>query len=213
MLHDPAHSCRKVTPHSAATMIGIGGGSASGKTLLAHALASAAQAAILSQDAYYRDGLSAAHNFDDPECIEWAELERHLSQLRGGNRVFTPQYNFVTHMRVKDGGRLVDPAGVILVEGLHVLARPEIRRLMQLALYVHTPPDLRLLRRIRRDIADRGRSVASVMERYESHVRPMHLQHVEPSRCRADLVVDGTLGVNENMRMIHAFAGARGIEL
>ena len=182
---------------SARVVVGIAGGSGSGKTTLAERVAArlpGGTAIRISHDAYYRD-LShlpfqerAAWNFDHPDSLESELLARHLEELRQGRRIVCPEYDFGTHTR-RSGGLPVDPAPVVLLDGVLVLAVNEIRTRLDLAVFVETHPDVRLSRRIRRDIRDRGRTRHSVVDQWDSTVQPMHDTFVAPSRAHADLVI------------------------
>jgi uridine kinase len=178
-------------------IIGIAGGTGSGKTTLAtrlRDLVGANRLVMLQQDSYYRDiatlpeSLRAASNFDHPDCIDFPLLIAHLTALRSGQSVAVPHYDFATHQR-----RLTTteqaPHPVILVEGILIFSQPEIRALFDLKVFVDTDDDIRLLRRIRRDTRERGRTLESVLEQYETTVRPMHAQFVAPSQRFADLIV------------------------
>ncbi len=178
-------------------IIGIAGGSGSGKTTIAEAVVAAvgnAHVSLVQHDAYYRDltGMSeekrAEVNFDHPDSLETELLVDHLSKLRAGEIVERPTYDFSRHVRLPETVP-IHPEHVLIVEGILVLSDPELRDLMDLRIYVDTDPDLRLLRRLRRDILERGRSVESVLSQYVATVRPMHLQFVEPSKRYADIIV------------------------
>lgn len=180
-----------------AVILGIAGGSGSGKTTVALRLLEHfpnEKVAILHHDSYYRDrsDLPPAErgrlNFDHPDSFENELLVRHLEALRAGERVEQPVYSYETHSR--SGATLpVGPAGLVILEGITVLAIPELRDLMDIKLYVDCDADERLVRRLLRDLHERGRSVHSVLEQYRATVRPMHLQFVEPSKRWADLVI------------------------
>jgi len=183
-----------VTP---ALVVGIAGGSGSGKSTVVDALIEGLApepVARLSHDRYYRDltGLSAEarsrENFDHPAALETALLVRHLDELRAGRAVAPPSYDFARHVR-RPGVEEVHPARLVIVEGVLVLAEPELRARMDLRVFVDADADLRLARRLARDRAERGRSTASILEQYEATVRPMHLAFVEPSRHHAHLVL------------------------
>jgi uridine kinase len=185
-------------------VIGIAGGTASGKTWLAARLARALgprRCVVIAHDRYYRDrpGLSAAArrkvDYDCPAAFETTLLLKHLRELRAGRPVAAPVYNYATHRRAAETTTLA-PAPVIIVEGLFVLADARLRRAFDLKIFVHTPSDLRLLRRIRRDTAERGHALAEVLDRYEHHARPGHERHVEPSRAHADLLWDQSADTN-----------------
>ena len=178
-------------------VVGIAGGSGSGKTTVAHKLAAAmppGRCITIEHDAYYRD---QAHlsleerikiNYDHPASLESDLLAKHLSELRAGRSVEIPIYDFATHNRAVDRRR-VSPAKVIIVEGILVFTEPALREQMDIKIFVDTDADIRLIRRIRRDLEQRGRSFQSVRDQYYQTVRPMHLEHVEPSKRWADLIV------------------------
>lgn len=177
--------------------IGIAGGSGSGKsTAVAKLLQRLGQnnVSLLEQDAYYRDAPGAtaeqlaARNYDHPDSLDHALLARHVRELRANTPVECPVYDFHRHRR-RPETRRVEPRPWILVEGIHVLSSPEVRATLDLRLYIETDPDLRLARRLRRDIRERGRTVESVLEQWEATVRPMHLAFVEPSKRFAHLVI------------------------
>ena len=178
-------------------IIGVAGGSGSGKTTIAASVVEIVgpqHVALVPHDAYYRDqsALSleerALINYDHPDSLETELLAEHLKRLRAGESIDRPVYDFSTHTRSEETVA-VDPESVILVEGILVLAEPTLRDLMDLRVYVDTDADLRLLRRLRRDIVERQRSADSVLEQYEATVRPMHIQFVEPSKRFADIIV------------------------
>lgn len=180
-----------------AVVIGIAGGSGSGKTTVALRLLEHfpnEKVAILHHDSYYRDRSElppqrrAQLNFDHPDSFENELLVRHLEVLRDGGRVQQPIYSYETHSRAA-ATLPVGPAGLVILEGITVLAIPELRELMDIKLYVDCDADERLVRRLLRDLHERGRSVHSVLEQYRGTVRPMHLQFVEPSKRWADLVI------------------------
>lgn len=181
----------------ASLIVGIAGGTGSGKTTVAKAIAGALPAesvAMIEFDAYYRDrpDLSleerAQLNFDHPEALEAELLVEHMSQLRAGHSVHTPIYDFKAHRRCVES-RVVNPAPVIIVEGILVFVDSRLRACMDMKLFVDTDADIRVFRRIRRDMEHRGRSFESIREQYYRTVRPMHLQFVEPSKRWADLII------------------------
>lgn len=178
-------------------VIGMAGGSASGKTTAAAVLARrlGERCLLVQHDRYYRplaEGTDpAAHNFDHPDALESDRLAADLDALRAGRRARLPRYDFATHRR-EDRWDDADPRPVVLVEGILVLADPVLRAALDHRVFVHAPDDVRLVRRIRRDLAERGRALADVLHQYERTVRPMHEAHVAPSRVHADLVLDGT---------------------
>ncbi len=178
-------------------VVGVAGGSGSGKSTVVASLVKGVEpdrVALLHHDSYYRDfdhltaGERAVVNFDHPEALETSLLVRHLRELREGRGVDVPVYDFTTHRRIPRTVR-VEPAEVILVDGILVLAEPELRELMDIRIYVDTDSDLRFIRRLIRDLQDRGRSLESVVTQYCETVRPMHLDFVEPSKRYADLIV------------------------
>jgi uridine kinase len=178
-------------------VIGIAGGTGSGKTTVAHAIVKRVgeeRIAFLSHDSYYRDFVDLPKdvlhrkNFDHPDSLETELLERHLKALKQGMVVEAPIYDFKVHRRAPETRR-VEPRKVILVDGILIYVEPELRKLFDVRIYVDTDSDIRLIRRIRRDIAERGRTLDSVVEQYESTVRPMHMEFVEPSKRYADLIV------------------------
>jgi uridine kinase len=185
------------TPPERPLVIGIAGGSGSGKTTVAHKLAAAippGRCVVLEHDSYYRnqDHLTPAErdliNYDHPDSLESSLLAEHLRLLRDRISVDVPIYDFTTDTRAA-AVRRVAPAPVIIVEGILVFADEALRALMDIKIFVDTDADIRLMRRIRRDLEHRGRTFASVREQYYRTVRPMHLQFVEPSKRCADLIV------------------------
>jgi uridine kinase len=178
-------------------VLGIAGGTGSGKTTIAESVIAAlpnGAAVLIESDAYYRDrsGLppdAREHiNYDHPDAIETELLEAQLVALRAGRAVDVPQYDYREHARRRETRR-VEPAPVIVLEGILVLADERLRAQMDLKIFVDTDADVRLLRRMERDIETRGRTFAQVREQYTDTVRPMHLAFVEPSKRFADLVV------------------------
>jgi len=180
-----------------AIIIGVAGGTGSGKTTVANAIldrVGAEHVAYIPHDAYYRDlrDLPTEQrervNFDHPDSLETSLLIEHLKVLRSGEPVEVPIYDFTTHSRTAETRR-VEPAPLILVEGILIFAEPELRKLMDVKLYVDTDADVRFIRRLRRDIQDRGRNFESVCRQYLNTVRPMHLEFVEPSKRYADVII------------------------
>ncbi len=178
-------------------VIGVAGGTGSGKTTIAERLAGALgplSVALIEQDCYYRDlqGLDfderALVNFDHPDAIEMELLVRHLDLLCEGRPIDKPRYDFERHLRSTESDT-VEPRPVLLVEGILVLDNPELRKRMDLKLYVDTAADIRLMRRIRRDLEKRGRDFDQVRRQYYETVRPMHLAFVEPSKHHADVII------------------------
>ncbi|HVE69858.1 MAG TPA: uridine kinase [Thermoanaerobaculia bacterium] len=178
-------------------IIGIAGGTGSGKTTVARAIYDRVgkdRIEWISHDSYYRnfEGLNPHErhhiNFDHPDALETELLARHLDVLAKGSAVEVPIYDFTTHSR-KDETQRVEPRRVIIVEGILVLGEPELRKRIDIKLFVDTPPDIRFMRRLVRDIKTRGRSMESVIEQYTTTVRPMHEEFVEPSKRYADLII------------------------
>lgn len=194
---DDAHFRWPTNGEDRPLIIGMAGGSGSGKTTIAEAVVEAVGGDLVSlipHDAYYRDRRDltyeqrAAVNYDHPDSLETDLLVRHLRDLRSGRAIDRPTYDFAAHLRGDQTIR-IEPEQVVIVEGILVLAEPDLRDLMDLRIYVDTDPDLRVLRRLRRDIVERGRTVESVLDQYLATVRPMHLQFVESSKRYADLIV------------------------
>lgn len=178
-------------------IIGIAGGTGSGKTTVARAIYDRVgpdRIEWISHDSYYRnfDGLSPEErtkiNFDHPDSLESELLTRHLDVLSKGSSVEVPMYDFATHSRKIETQR-VEPRKVVIVEGILVLAEPELRKRIDIKLFVDTPADIRFVRRLTRDIESRGRSLQSVVQQYMTTVRPMHEEFVEPSKRHADLII------------------------
>jgi uridine kinase len=178
-------------------LLGVAGGSGSGKTTVVEGILSRMQpttVSVIHHDSYYRD---LAHrpfeervdvNFDHPDALETELLVAHLQSLRAGRAVDVPVYDFATHTRT-DRVERVEATGVIIVDGILVLADPRLRELLDIKLFVETDPDIRFIRRLERDIRERGRSLDSVIEQHLTTVRPMHLAFVEGSRAFADIII------------------------
>jgi uridine kinase len=178
-------------------MLGIAGGTGSGKTTIAERIAASvapSDVTLIEHDSYYRDlsGLPASErdlvNFDHPDALETELLIAQLEALRAGHAIEVPVYDFATHTR-RPQARKISPTPLVLVEGILVLADARLRDLFDLKVYVDTDADVRLLRRLERDIQERNRSFESVREQYQTSVRPMHLQFVEPSKRWANVIV------------------------
>jgi uridine kinase len=177
-------------------LIGIAGGTGSGKTTLADKISEelAHSALLISHDWYYldRSGLTPEErenvNYDEPDALDNALLAAHLDALRAGQTVHAPQYDFATHTRKRETVTLASRR-VVVVEGILLFAVPALRDRFDLRLYVDTDDDIRLMRRIRRDLVDRDRDIQSVEHQYYDSVRPMHLLHVAPSKRFAHLIV------------------------
>ena len=178
-------------------VVGIAGGTGSGKTTVAAKLAAAMpprRCVTIEHDSYYRDQSHlpleerAQINYDHPASLESILLAHQLRDLRAGRAVEVPIYDFATHTRRAEV-RHVEPAPVIIVEGILVFADPALREQMDVKIFVDTDPDIRLMRRIRRDLEMRGRTFQSVRDQYYATVRPMHIEYVEPTKRWADLIV------------------------
>jgi len=178
-------------------VIGIAGGTGSGKTTIANVILERVNAdniAFLPHDAYYKDlgNLPEAHrdlkNFDHPDALESNLLVEHLIALRKWIAVDIPIYDFTTHSRTTETVR-IEPKPVILVDGILIFAEPALMDLFNVKIFVDTPADVRFIRRLQRDIAERGRTVESVIDQYQTTVRPMHEEFVEPSKRHADVII------------------------
>jgi uridine kinase len=186
-----------MSERSTPLVIGIAGGSGSGKTTVAQSILQRVgpdRISFLQHDAYYKDlsGLPptqrAEVNFDHPNSLENDLLIQHIQQLRDGRAVDVPIYDFSTHSRTTKT-YTVQARGVILVEGILIFAEAALRELFDVKIFVDTDSDLRLIRRLQRDISERGRTTESVIKQYLSTVRPMHLEFVEPSKRYADVII------------------------
>jgi uridine kinase len=184
-------------PKENTLIIGIAGGSGSGKTTIAMSIVDSIgpdDVALIQHDAYYRRQTHlppeerAKVNYDHPDSLETELLAEHLRRLLAGEPIQRPVYDFTVHDR-SDETVPVEPCPIIVVEGILVLTEPELRELMDLKVYVDTDADLRIVRRLQRDIEERGRTFESVCRQYLETVRPMHLQFVEPSKRYADIVI------------------------
>ncbi|MFP9113471.1 uridine kinase [Flavobacterium sp. RHBU_3] len=178
-------------------VIGIAGGTGSGKTTVVHQIMNQlplTEVGVLSQDHYYRDNSSLSYedrakiNFDHPRAIDFDLLYTHLKELKEGKAIEQPVYSFVTHNRTDDT-ILTHPRKVMIVEGILILADPKLRELFDIKVFVHADPDERLIRRMRRDIAERGRDMEEVLSRYQSTLKPMHEQFIEPTKAYADIII------------------------
>lgn len=178
-------------------IIGIAGGTGSGKTTVANVILDAVgrdRIAYLPHDAYYRDltdlppAQKAEVNFDHPNSLETELMIEHVKELKSGHSVDIPIYDFSTHSRTEETIR-VEPQRVIIVEGILIFAEPDLRKLFDVKLFVDADPDIRFIRRLERDIAERGRTMEMVINQYLSTVRPMHLEFVDPSKRYADVII------------------------
>jgi uridine kinase len=178
-------------------LIGIAGGSGSGKTLVARTIVrdlGSSRVAIVDQDSYYRDldDIPLAdrdlRNFDHPDAFDNELMQAHIRDLLEGRTIEQPIYDYTRHARLKETKTIGDHA-VIVLEGILIFVDEELRDLMDIKLFIDADPDIRLLRRIERDIKERGRAIETILRQYQATVRPMHLQFVEPSKRYADLIV------------------------
>ncbi len=178
-------------------IIGVAGGSGSGKTTVANNLVKAFKAedaVLVEQDAYYRELLNmsieekAKVNFDHPDSIEFELLRKHLEMLKEGKSIDRPIYDFTTYSR-KEGAVKINSSKIIIVEGILIFAVPEIRELLDVKIFVDTDADEMILRRIERDMNERGRSFESVKNQYLTTVKPMFLEFCEPSKRYADVII------------------------
>ena len=178
-------------------IIGICGGTGSGKTTIARKIIEAVKGEsviLVEQDSYYRNledmPLDARRqtNFDHPDSIDSEMLVNHLKRLKGGQFIEMPVYDFKTHTR-KPETEHIEPKSVVIVEGILIFSEPRILNLLDVKVYVDTPDDIRFIRRLQRDITERGRTVESVIAQYYATVRPMHFEFVEPSKRNADLII------------------------
>ncbi|ESU22284.1 uridine kinase [Flavobacterium enshiense DK69] len=178
-------------------IIGIAGGTGSGKTTVVHQIMNElpeTEVGIISQDSYYKasHGLSfderALINFDHPRAIDFELLVSHLKDLKEGKTIEQPIYSFVTHNRTDDT-IVTHPRKVMIVEGILILTNPELREMFDIKIFVHADSDERLIRRLKRDIAERGRDMEEVLNRYQNTLKPMHEQFIEPTKAFADIII------------------------
>jgi uridine kinase len=178
-------------------VIGISGGTGSGKTTVANKIVAevgANHVVYLQQDSYYRNlgdmplEIKRHVNFDHPDALDNDLLINHLETLKAGESIDQPIYDYTTHSRTSET-RHIEPRPVIIIEGILVFYSPELRSMMDMKIFVDTDADIRFIRRLQRDLEDRGRSPKSVIDQYQTTVRPMHLQFVEPSKRYADIII------------------------
>jgi len=178
-------------------IIGIAGGTGSGKTTVVNTIIDELQhdeVEVISQDSYYRDTSELTYeertqiNFDHPQSIDFDLLVKHLKQLRKGQTIPQPVYSFKEHNRT---GQIIEtpPKKVMLVEGILILTNPKLRELFDIKIYVHADSDERLIRRLKRDLKERGRDLDEVLNRYQTTLKPMHQQFIEPSKEFADIII------------------------
>jgi uridine kinase len=178
-------------------IIGIAGGTGSGKTTVVNQIIKQLptdEVCVISQDSYYNatDNLPyeerAKINFDHPRAIDFELIIRHLKALKAGNNINQPVYSFVTHSRTKDTVK-THPRKVVIVEGILIFNNKELRDLFDIKIFVHAETDERLIRRLKRDITERGRDIDEVLSRYQTTLKPMHQQFIEPTKNFADLII------------------------
>lgn len=178
-------------------IIGIAGGTGSGKTTVVHQIMNElpdAEVGIISQDSYYKATSNLSYderiliNFDHPRAIDFELIVAHLKALKNGETINQPVYSFVKHNRTDDT-IATHPRKVMIVEGILILANPELRDLFDIKIYVHADSDERLIRRLKRDIAERGRDMNEVLNRYQTTLKPMHQQFIEPTKQFADIII------------------------
>ena len=178
-------------------IIGIGGGTGSGKTTVVNQILSefpAGEVEVISQDSYYKDTSHLSFeerckiNFDHPKSIDFELLESHLKALKKGENINQPVYSFKTHDRTGET-TITKPKKVVIVEGILILSNTELRSLFDIKIFVHADSDERLMRRLKRDIAERGRDLDEVLERYQTTLKPMHQQFIEPMKAFADIII------------------------
>ena len=178
-------------------LIGLAGGSGSGKTLVARTIVrelGSKRVVVIDQDSYYKNLEQVpfrdreARNFDHPDAFDNELLQQHLRELLEGHPIDQPVYDYAEHRRTEET-RLISDHLVVVLEGILIFHDAELRALMDIKLFVDADSDVRLIRRLRRDLIERGRSVDSILRQYEESVRPMHLQFVEPSKRHADLII------------------------
>jgi uridine kinase len=186
-----------VPAHRRGILIGIAGGTGAGKTLVAQSIAQdlgGDQVLLAEQDSYYKDlqhiplGERENRNFDHPDAFDRELLRAQVDSLLDGGEADVPVYDMRTHTRLPEPRR-VRGKRIIILEGLLILEDPALRQLMDIKIYVDADPDVRFIRRLKRDLTERGRTIDQVIRQYESSVRPMHLQFVEPSKRYADLII------------------------
>ena len=197
-----------------AKIIGITGGSGSGKSTVVKRIKERyPNAVLIEMDNYYKSATFVnnsnitAYNFDHPDAFDMDLMMQNLASLKKGKSCMMPQYDFVHHTRKEEFVK-VEPSSIIVIDGLMVFYDERVRKLLDLKLYVDTPADIRFIRRLKRDVAERGRTVESVIEQYTNVVRPGHYNFIEPSKAYADLIIPEG-GYNDNaMEVLFSFIGS-----
>ena len=197
-----------------AKIIGITGGSGSGKSTVVKRIKERyPNAVLIEMDNYYKSATFVnnsnitAYNFDHPDAFDMDLMMQNLASLKEGKSCMMPQYDFVHHTRKEEFVK-VEPSSIIVIDGLMVFYDERVRKLLDLKLYVDTPADIRFIRRLKRDVAERGRTVESVIEQYTDVVRPGHYNFIEPSKAYADLIIPEG-GYNDNaMEVLFSFIGS-----
>jgi uridine kinase len=200
-------------------VIGVAGGSGSGKTTVVRRIVDSLgpdQVTLLDHDRYYRDRNDlrleerAALNYDHPDALETDLMVRHVRALKSGQAVEAPQYDFTRHARLAESDTF-QPRRALIVEGILVFTDAALRDLMDIKVFVDTDSDTRFIRRLRRDVAERGRTMDSVIDQYQNTVKPMHLEFVEPSKRYADVIIPlgghNTVAVDLLLTMLRSVAG------
>jgi uridine kinase len=170
-------------------IIGIAGGTGSGKTTVVHQIMNElpeAEVGIISQDSYYKQNVGMS--YEERSNINFELLAQHLKELKNGKTIDQPVYSFVTHNRTDDTIS-THPRKVMIVEGILILTNPELREMFDVKVFVHADSDERLIRRLKRDIAERGRDMEEVLNRYQTTLKPMHQQFIEPTKAFADIII------------------------
>jgi uridine kinase len=193
-------------------IIGVFGGTGSGKTTIVNQIVSdfnTSDIQVISQDAYYKDNSNITYdarcllNFDHPEAIDFELLYQHLSALKNGETIEQPVYNFKTHNRT-DKTLEISPKKILILEGILIMNYPKLRSLLDLKVFIDTNSDMRMERRVNRDISERGRTPKEVMDRYINTLKPMHDQFIEPMKIHADVVIENHENASINLDILIA---------
>jgi uridine kinase len=193
-------------------IIGVFGGTGSGKTTIVNQIVSdfnTSDIQVISQDAYYKDNSNITYdarcllNFDHPEAIDFELLYQHLSALKNGETIEQPVYNFKTHNRT-DKTLEISPKKILILEGILIMNYPKLRSLLDLKVFIDTNSDMRMERRVNRDISERGRTPKEVMDRYLNTLKPMHDQFIEPMKIHADMVIENHENASINLDILIA---------